>query len=154
MEDRLTTTTTTTTIRPTYDRPEDEPLPPPTSPPMGLIILFFFDHIKMIYFVEVCRGDGCRPPPNLVGPIVGSLCGILAVALIAVFIIWFYLRRKNKKTKELPSTPSIHYVEQPPLYTGAISTTDSSSRFYGTSPSRNDSIDSHLYEKINYGEHS
>jgi hypothetical protein len=49
-------------------------------------------------------------------------------------------------------TPPIKYIEQPPLYTGAISTVDSTSRLYGMSASRKDSIDSHHYEKINYNE--
>ncbi len=49
--------------------------------------------------------------------------------------------------------PAIKYIEQPPLYTGAISTTDSQSRLYGMTPTRNDSISSlHYYEKINYSE--
>jgi hypothetical protein len=49
-------------------------------------------------------------------------------------------------------TNSIKYIEQPPLYTGAISTTDSTSKLYEISPSRRDSINSHYYEKINYNE--
>jgi hypothetical protein len=117
------------------------------------IFVFLFEHVKYIRFVELCRGDGCRPPPNLVGPIVGSLCGILVVALIGVFLVWFCLRRKHKKKKEVPMPPAIKYIEQPPLYTGAISTTDSQSRLYGMTPTRNDSISSlHYYEKINYSE--
>ncbi|CAF2778741.1 unnamed protein product [Rotaria sp. Silwood2] len=90
----------------------------------------------------------CRLHPNLVVPIVGSLCGILTVALIGVFIIWFYLRRKYKNTKEIPMTPSIKFIEQPSFYTGPVSTTDSTSVLYEVSPARNSSINSHYYETI------
>ncbi|CAF2397170.1 unnamed protein product [Rotaria sp. Silwood2] len=101
---------------------------------------------------EACHGDDCRIHPNLVAPIVGSLCGILAVALIGVFIIWFYLRRKYKKTKDTPMTPAIKFIEQPSLYTGSIGTTDSTSALHEVSPTRNNSINSHYYEKIHYNE--
>lgn len=102
--------------------------------------------------IESCREDDCRPSPNLVAPLVGSLCGVFVVALIGVFIAWFYFKRKNRKAKEVSKIPEIKFIEQPPLYTGAISTTDSASRLYGMSSPRNDSISSHYYEKINYNE--
>jgi hypothetical protein len=106
---------------------------------------------------EHCLGDDCRPPPNLIPPIVGSLCGLVVVALIGVFILWYYLRRKTKLSKEIPKTPAINFIEQPALYTGAISTTDSTSKLYGMSASaaRHDSISSqHYYEKITYNDQS
>jgi hypothetical protein len=90
----------------------------------------------------------------LIGPIVGALCAIFVIAIIGVFIVWFYLRQKSQKTKEMPITPPINFIEQPPLYTAAISTTDSTSRLYGMSPLRNDSIASHHYEKIVYNDQS
>lgn len=106
--------------------------------------------MKSVYFAEPCQGSQCKSPPNLVGPIVGSISGILVIALIGVFLVWIYYKRKYRKTEEVPKEMKTENIEQPPLYTDTISTTDNSSRFYGISPSINDSIDSHLYERINY----
>ncbi|CAF3945145.1 unnamed protein product [Rotaria sordida] len=100
---------------------------------------------------EPCEGDDCETTPNLVAPIVGSLCGILLIALISIFIIWFYLRRKYKKNQ---IKPTINFIEQPSLYTGAISTYDNRSKLYGTSLPPNDSISSHYYEQIQYNQPS
>ncbi|CAF0869265.1 unnamed protein product [Rotaria sordida] len=36
---------------------------------------------------EPCEEDDCQSPPNLVGPVVGSLCGIVLIALIVILII-------------------------------------------------------------------
>ncbi len=91
-------------------------------------------------------------PPNLVGPIVGAICGVIGIVVIAVFLIWFCFKRKNPKSKEVSKKPEIKFIEHPSLYTGAISTTDSKSRLYGMSPTRNDSITSHYYETVNYNE--
>ncbi|CAF5155485.1 unnamed protein product, partial [Rotaria sp. Silwood1] len=37
-----------------------------------------------------CHGDDCRSTPNLVGPIVGSICGILEIVFIGILIAWFF----------------------------------------------------------------
>lgn len=95
-----------------------------------------------VLIVERCQGSQCESRPNLVGPIVGSICGILILALIAVFLVWIYYKRKYRPTREVPKE-----IEQPPLYTGTISTTDTSSAFYSTTPLPDES---HFYERINY----
>ncbi|CAF5000136.1 unnamed protein product [Rotaria sp. Silwood1] len=103
---------------------------------------------------EPCHGDDCQSPPNLVGPIVGSICGIILIALITIFIIWFCLRRKYKKKQINQMTPTIKFIEQPSLYTGALSTNDSTSKLYDISSSQNNSISSHHYEQIHYNQRS
>ena len=114
------------------------------------MLFFSLDHLACLFIVEICQGRQCQPPPDLVGPIVGSICGILGFALIGIFAVWIYYKRKYRKTEKIIVQPVTKYIEQPPLYTGTISTTDSSSRFYETSPIQDDSIDSHIYEGINY----
>ncbi|CAF1347547.1 unnamed protein product [Adineta steineri] len=99
-------------------------------------------------------GDDSHSSLNLIGPIIGAVAGILVSVLISVFIICLYLKRKARKTPVISKTPDVKFIEYPSLYTGAISTADSTARLYGMSPTRNNSITSHYYEKINYNEQS
>ncbi|CAF3085611.1 unnamed protein product [Rotaria sp. Silwood2] len=101
---------------------------------------------------EPCQGDDCQAAPNLVAILVGSLCGIFGIVLIGIFITYFCLRRKYKKTQINHLTRPINFIEQPSLYTVAISTNDSTSKLYGILPSKNDSISSHYYEQIHYNQ--
>ncbi|CAF1425283.1 unnamed protein product [Adineta steineri] len=100
------------------------------------------------------EGDDSHSSLNLIGPIIGAVAGILVSVLISVFIICLYLKRKARKTPVISKTPDVKFIEYPSLYTGAISTADSTAKLYGMSPTRNNSITSHYYEKINYNEQS
>jgi len=60
------------------------------------------------------------------------------------------LRRKRVQPKEIPQVSSIRYIEQPPLYTSAVSTANSIAPLYDT----NSIADSHYYERIDHGRES
>lgn len=94
-----------------------------------------------LFPIDHCEGPNCRSGPNLVGPIIGIVCGIVVSALLGAFLIWFYFKQKSRqKEKEISKIAEIKSVEHPSLYTDTISTTDNLSRTY--------SMNSHFYEKI------
>lgn len=75
------------------------------------------------------------------------------MSLIIFICFLIYQRKKKKQMKQNQEIqPSIHFIEQPPLYTERFSENQSSLNYLNSSLQRNPSISSHHYEKILYNQ--
>ena len=70
----------------------------------------------MFFIIEPCSGQYCRSSTNFVAPLIISLVAILLVVLVGIFIVWFYLGRRNRNERKTPIGPPVQFNDRPRFF--------------------------------------